>query len=154
MLLDEVRFQQFKFGIVEKLQVKDLEINSLSNTVISLSFEIKPLILGPSEPIVEGVKPIKKGLNISWRTDVTSKQEKYIVVYTRNDTKQSVNIETTEKVAQLRELYPGAEYKIQVRKDNIFYFIVTVMNWGNMNAWMLITHYLSKQNKIDSRLVP
>ena len=48
---------------------------------------------------------------------MTSKQEKYIVVYTRNDTKQSVNIETTEKVAQLRELYPGAEYKIQVRKD-------------------------------------
>ena len=89
---------------------------------------MKPLILGPSEPIVEGVKPIKKGLNISWRTDVTSKQEKYIVVYTRNDTKQSVNIETTEKVAQLRELYPGAEYKIQVRKDYIFYFIVTVMN--------------------------
>ena len=69
---------------------------------------------GPSEPIVEVVKPIRRGLNISWRTDVTSRQDKYIVVYTRNDTRQSVNIETTDKVAQLRELYPGAQYKIQV----------------------------------------
>ena len=64
---------------------------------------------------MEGVKPIKRGLNISWRTDVTSRQEKYLVVYTRNDTKQSVNIETRDKVAKLRDLYPGAEYKIQVR---------------------------------------
>ena len=69
---------------------------------------------GPSEPIVKDVKSIKRGLDISWSTDVTSKQEKYLVVYTRNDTKQSVNIETTEKEAKLRELYPGAEYKIQV----------------------------------------
>ena len=45
---------------------------------------------------------------------MTSRQDKYIVVYTRNDTRQSVNIETTDKVAQLRELYPGAQYKIQV----------------------------------------
>ena len=40
-------------------------------------------IAGPSEPIVEVVKPIRRGLNISWRTDVTSRQDKYIVVYTR-----------------------------------------------------------------------
>ena len=60
------------------------------------------------------MKPIKRGLDISWRTDVTSKQEKYIIVYTRNDTKQSVTRETTDKVVKLRDLYPGAEYKIQV----------------------------------------
>ena len=63
---------------------------------------------------MELVKPGRGGLNISWRTDVTSKQEKYIIVYTRNDTKQSVTRETKEKVVKLRELYPGAEYKIQV----------------------------------------
>ena len=96
-------------------------------------------VAGPSEPIVEVVKPIRRGLNISWRTDVTSRQDKYIVVYTRyrpirtenytshdysdqshncrNDTRQSVNIETTDKVAQLRELFPGAQYKIQVFKN-------------------------------------
>ena len=45
---------------------------------------------------------------------MTSKQEKYIVVYTRNDTGKSVNIETREKFAELRDLYPGAEYRIQV----------------------------------------
>ena len=45
---------------------------------------------------------------------MTSKQEKYIIVYTRNDTKQSVTRETTDKVVKLRDLYPGAEYKIQV----------------------------------------
>ena len=63
---------------------------------------------------MELVKPGRGGLNISWRTDVTSKQEKYIVVYTRNDTGKSVNIETREKFAELRDLYPGAEYRIQV----------------------------------------
>jgi len=68
----------------------------------------------PSEPFIEVVKPIPGGLDISWRTDVTSKQEKYIVVYTRNDTGRSVNIQTTDKEATLRDLYPGAGYKIQV----------------------------------------
>ena len=60
------------------------------------------------------VRPIPRGLDISWRTDVTSKQDKYIVVYTRNDTGQAVNIETTNMLTQLRDLYPGAGYKIQV----------------------------------------
>jgi receptor-type tyrosine-protein phosphatase beta len=44
------------------------------------------LYLGPSSPFIEVVKPIPGGLNISWRTDVNSKQEKYVVIYTRNDT--------------------------------------------------------------------
>jgi receptor-type tyrosine-protein phosphatase beta len=45
---------------------------------------------GPSSPFIEVVKPIPGGLNISWRTDVNSKQEKYVVIYTRNDTDRSV----------------------------------------------------------------
>ena len=36
------------------------------------------------------------------------------MVYTRNDTGQAVNIETTKMLTQLRDLYPGAGYKIQV----------------------------------------
>ena len=71
----------------------------------------------PSEPIIEVVRPIPRGLDISWRTDVTSKQDKYIVVYTRNDTGQAVNIETTKMLTQLRDLYPGAGYKIQVSSN-------------------------------------
>ena len=69
---------------------------------------------GPSEPIVEVVKPIPGGLDIYWRTDVTSKQDKYIVVYTRNDTGENISIETTENSSTLRDLYPGAEYTIKV----------------------------------------
>lgn len=60
------------------------------------------------------VKPIPGGLNLSWRTDVTSKQEKYVVVYTRNDTAKTTRIQTTEKGASLSNLFPGAGYDIQV----------------------------------------
>ena len=70
---------------------------------------------------------------MSWRTDVTSKQEKYVVVYTRyvweqeqeqeqehcafhprNDTAKTTRIQTTEKGASLSALFPGAGYDIQV----------------------------------------
>ena len=39
------------------------------------------------------------------------------MVYTRNDTGQAVNIETTKMLTQLRDLYPGAGYKIQVSRN-------------------------------------
>ena len=47
------------------------------------------------------------------------------MVYTRNDTGQAVNIETTKMLTQLRDLYPGAGYKIQVSsnkraKENVY----------------------------------
>ena len=73
------------------------------------------MISEPSSPFIEVVKPIPGGLNISWRTDVTSKQEKYVVIYTRNDTGRDVTIQTPEKAASLRDLYPGAGYQIQVQ---------------------------------------
>ena len=46
-------------------------------------------------------------------------------MYTRNDTGQAVNIETTKMLTQLRDLYPGAGYKIQVSsnkraKENVY----------------------------------
>ena len=41
---------------------------------------------GPSSPIIEELTPIFNGLNVSWKSDVTSKQDKYAVVYIRNDT--------------------------------------------------------------------
>ena len=68
----------------------------------------------PASPFIEVVKPIPGGLNITWRTDVTSKQEKYVVIYTRNDTGKAVTIQTPVKSASLRDLYPGAGYQIQV----------------------------------------
>ena len=88
----------------------------VATRIVMMLLKMPTVILsGPSEPIIEVVRPIPRGLDISWRTDVTSKQDKYIVVYTRNDTGQAVNIETTKMLTQLRDLYPGAGYKIQVR---------------------------------------
>ena len=84
-------------------------------TNYGVGMKMKMIPPGPSEPIIEVVRPIPRGLDISWRTDVTSKQDKYIVVYTRNDTGLATNIETTKMLTQLRDLYPGAGYKIQVR---------------------------------------
>ena len=69
---------------------------------------------GPSSPIIEVLKPVPGGLNISWRTDVTSKQEKYVIIYTRNDTGQVMRLQTTEKAVSITELFPGAGYQIQV----------------------------------------
>ena len=60
------------------------------------------------------LKPVPGGLNISWRTDVTSKQEKYVIIYTRNDTGQVMRMQTTEKAVSITELFPGAGYQIQV----------------------------------------
>ena len=74
-------------------------------------------ISGPSSPFIEKVDPIPGGLNISWRTDVTSKQEKYMVIYTRNDTGKDVRIQTPVKSASLKDLFPGAGYKIQVNNS-------------------------------------
>ena len=58
--------------------------------------------------------PIEGGLNISWKSDVTSKQDQYVVVYVRNDTGTPVNIETREPKVTLTNLYPGAGYEIKV----------------------------------------
>ena len=45
---------------------------------------------------------------------MTSKQEKYIVTYVRNDTGQHININTTQTKVTLSNLYPGAGYVIQI----------------------------------------
>jgi receptor-type tyrosine-protein phosphatase beta len=57
---------------------------------------------------------LERGLNISWKSDVTSKQEKYVVVYVRNDTGRPTNIETIKPKIKLDNLYPGAGYEIKV----------------------------------------
>jgi cadherin 5 type 2 (VE-cadherin) len=62
------------------------------------------------------VAPIKGGLNISWKSDVTSKQEKYVIIFVRNDTGIPTSIETDEPRITLENLYPGAGYEIKVRK--------------------------------------
>ena len=50
---------------------------------------------------------------------MTSKQEKYLVIFTRNDTGKDVRIQTPVKSASLKDLFPGAGYKIQVNTSVI-----------------------------------
>ncbi|KAL1116196.1 hypothetical protein AAG570_005691, partial [Ranatra chinensis] len=69
----------------------------------------------PSSPIIEDLRPIEYGLNISWKSDVNSRQEKFEVVYQRNDTSsEAITTGTTEPHLLLDNLYPGATYQIKV----------------------------------------
>ncbi|XP_072759730.1 proto-oncogene tyrosine-protein kinase ROS-like [Anoplolepis gracilipes] len=68
----------------------------------------------PASPVIEYVKPIEKGFNISWKNNVNSKQEKYEVIYKSDDTDTSVNVTLTESHIVLRDLYPGALYQIEI----------------------------------------
>ncbi|XP_076062887.1 protein tyrosine phosphatase 10D [Oratosquilla oratoria] len=68
----------------------------------------------PASPIIEDLKPIPRGLNISWKSDVTSRQDEYAVVYTRNDTNESKTRISVEAQVLLEDLYPGAGYAIEV----------------------------------------
>lgn len=68
----------------------------------------------PSSPIIEDLKPIREGLNISWKSDVNSRQEKYEVMYSRNDTGEVRTTYTTESRLVIKNLYPGAGYEVKV----------------------------------------
>lgn len=68
----------------------------------------------PSAPIIEDLKSIKEGLNISWKSDVNSKQEQYEVTYTRNDTGEAKTIFTKDTRLVFKNLYPGAGYIVKV----------------------------------------
>ncbi|CAH1159779.1 unnamed protein product [Phaedon cochleariae] len=68
----------------------------------------------PSTPIIEDLRPMVDGLNISWKSDVNSKQDKYEVHWIRNDTNER-NIRTTyDSKIILSHLYPGAGYLVKV----------------------------------------
>ncbi|KAK8744117.1 hypothetical protein OTU49_001005 [Cherax quadricarinatus] len=92
---------------------------SISVAAVSNSIESDPasqiyIATKPASPIIEELQPITRGLNISWKSDVTSKQEKYAVVYVRNDTAESVTRQTVDAHVLLEDLFPGAGYEIKV----------------------------------------
>lgn len=72
------------------------------------------VVTRPSSPIIEDRKSIKEGLNISWKSDVNSRQDKYEVIYYRNDTEEEKTFTTTDSRLIIRNLYPGAGYEIKV----------------------------------------
>ena len=78
------------------------------------------------------LKPAVRGLDISWRTDVTSKQERYVVSYTRNDTGAVSTQTTTDRGFSIEGLYPGAGYRVQVGiyPSNIIIIMDIVALWA------------------------
>lgn len=68
----------------------------------------------PSAPIIEDLRPIPDGLNISWKSDVNSRDDKYEVQWIRNDTLQKEERTTTGSHIVLHGLSPGAGYIIKV----------------------------------------
>ena len=91
---------------------------SFSVVSLSVGMESSPVITyqatRPSSPIIEELLPVIGGLNVSWKSDVTSKQDKYAVMYVRNDTGEMKSREVTEPRILIDGLYPGAAYHIKV----------------------------------------
>ncbi|XP_011298900.1 tyrosine-protein phosphatase 10D isoform X2 [Fopius arisanus] len=88
-------------------------VQAISNKVES-NETVLYQVTRPSSPIIEDLKSIEKGLNISWKSDVNSRQEKFEVTHTRNDTGESATTLTTESHIILEDLYPGAGYEVKV----------------------------------------
>nr|XP_045582718.1 tyrosine-protein phosphatase 10D-like isoform X1 [Procambarus clarkii] len=91
-----------------------ISVAALSNAIESDPASQIYIITKPASPIIEELQPIPRGLNISWKSDVTSRQEKYAVVYVRNDTAESVTRQTVDAHVLLEDLFPGAGYEIKV----------------------------------------
>ncbi|XP_076348974.1 tyrosine-protein phosphatase 10D-like isoform X1 [Tachypleus tridentatus] len=68
----------------------------------------------PASPVIELLEPLSAGFNVSWKSDVTSRQDSYIVVYSRNDTGHKEEETTSNHWLVLSNLYPGATYNIKV----------------------------------------
>ncbi|XP_028968340.1 tyrosine-protein phosphatase 10D [Galendromus occidentalis] len=94
---------------------------SLSVTAVSKGMESEPFTVyqatRPSPPVIESLEPLSGPggfLNISWKSDVTSRQDSFVVVYTRNDTQEQRQETTKQNWLVLKNLYPGAGYNIKV----------------------------------------
>ncbi|GBP07497.1 Tyrosine-protein phosphatase 10D [Eumeta japonica] len=74
----------------------------------------------PLAPVVKELVPTTRGLRLSWRSDVNSKQDSYQLRYRRADHNDSahsteyITLETVETGAVLEGLFPGAVYELQV----------------------------------------
>lgn len=72
------------------------------------------VVTRPSAPIIEDLRPMIDGLNISWKSDVNSRQDKYEVHCVRNDTVDKIIKTTYDSRIVLSDLYPGAGYMVKV----------------------------------------
>lgn len=72
------------------------------------------VITRPAAPIIEDLKSIREGLNISWKSDVNSRQDVYQVWHQNNRTGVSKTVVTNETRLVIRNLYPGDGYDVKV----------------------------------------
>jgi receptor-type tyrosine-protein phosphatase beta len=72
------------------------------------------VVTQPSAPIIEDLRPLVDGLNISWKSDVNSRQDKYELHCVRNDTLDQIVRTTHDSRMVLSNLYPGAGYLVKV----------------------------------------
>lgn len=72
------------------------------------------VITRPSAPIIEDLKSIREGLNISWKSDVNSRQDHYEVRYQNNRTGEVRNVSINETRLVLHNLWPGDGYEVKV----------------------------------------
>ncbi|CAG9762794.1 unnamed protein product [Ceutorhynchus assimilis] len=72
------------------------------------------VVTKPSAPIIEDLKPMVDGLNISWKSDVNSKQDKFEIVWIRNDTSERGVKSAFDSKIILSQLYPGAGYMVKI----------------------------------------
>lgn len=90
-----------------------ISVQAVSNKMESNKTFIN-IVTRPSAPIIEDLKPMIEGLNISWKSDVNSKQDKYEVQYVRNDTGERFTKTVYGFNIVLKDLYPGAGYLVKV----------------------------------------
>lgn len=120
-------------------------VQAISNKVES-NETVLYQVTRPSSPIIEDLKPTEMGLNISWKSDVNSRQEKFEVTHNRNDTGESATTLTTESHIVLEDLYPGAAYEVKVfaishglRSEPHDYF-QAVREWISLNLRLEEVH--------------
>lgn len=92
------------YSIIVQALSKDMESNESYLYVVTQ----------PSAPIIEDLRPIVDGLNISWKSDVNSRQDKYELHCVRNDTNEGLVRTTYDSRIVLTSLYPGAGYLVKV----------------------------------------
>lgn len=69
----------------------------------------------PAPPVIGILEPVSGSkLNVSWKSDVTSRQDSYQIIWTRNDTKEKEETKTKNNFILLEDLFPGAGYEIKV----------------------------------------
>ncbi|XP_015786402.1 tyrosine-protein phosphatase 10D [Tetranychus urticae] len=69
----------------------------------------------PAPPVIGILEPVTNNkLNVSWKSDVNSRQDSYKVVWIRNDTQEKEESITKNNWLLLEGLFPGGSYAINV----------------------------------------